>query len=130
MKTKMQISILFIIAAIYDGVLGILFLFAANAIFQLYQVTPPNHLGYVQFPGALLIIFALMFMAVAINPIKNKNLIPYGILLKVSYCTIVFYYWFTTGIPSMWKPFAILDLIFMILFVWAYLALTKEAKNS
>lgn len=129
MKTKMQISILFIIAAIYDGVLGILFLFAANTIFQLYQVTPPNHLGYVQFPGALLVVFALMFLAVAINPVRNKNLIPYGILLKVSYCAIVFYHWFTAGIPSMWKPFAILDLIFMILFVWTYLVLTKGAKT-
>ena len=130
MKNNPKIFFLFVVAALYDGLLGLLFLFAANAVFQWLKVTPPNHLGYVQFPGALLVVFALMFLAVAMNPVKNRNLIPYGILLKVSYCTVVFFHWFTTGIPGMWKPFAIFDLIFMVLFIWAYMHLTKLVKTG
>ena len=129
MKTKPNITILFIVAALYDGILGALFLFAANTVFQLFKVTPPNHLGYVQFPGALLLIFALMFLAVAMNPIKNRNLILYGILLKVAYCTLVFFHWFTNGIPMMWIPFAFFDLIFIGLFIWAYISLAKERET-
>ncbi|HPQ42224.1 MAG TPA: hypothetical protein PLV45_17770 [bacterium] len=117
---KKMVSILFLVAAIYDGLLGGLFLFAGRFMFQWSGVTPPNHIGYVQFPGALLIVFAVMFVAVAVNPVKNRNLIPYGILLKLSYCGVVVLHWLGAGIPDMWKPFCIADFIFMLLFGWAW----------
>ena len=124
MKQPSASSLMFYLAAVYDGVLGLAFLFAASSVFAWYNVTPPNHFGYVQFPAALLIVFGLMFVAVARKPQINRNLIPYGLLLKIAYCGVVFYYWFTAGIPGMWKPFAIADLAFIVLFVWAYRALT------
>jgi len=68
----------------------------------------------------LLLIFALMFAAIARDPIKNRDLIIYGILLKLSYCGMVFWYWFTAGIPNLWKPFAVIDLVMGALFVWSY----------
>lgn len=129
MKGKPAITWLFVIAALYDGVLGIVFLVAGQAVFSWHNVTPPNHFGYVQFPGALLIIFALMFLAVARNPVVNRNLIPYGIMLKISYCGVVFSYWFRTGLPDMWKPFAVFDLVFLALFVWAYSVLPKHSAT-
>jgi hypothetical protein len=128
-KTR-AISVLFTIAALYDGLLGLAFLFAAGPLFRWYDVTPPNHIGYVQFPAMLLIIFALMFAAVARRPVRNRNLILYGILLKASYSGVVFLHWFTAGIPDMWKPFAICDLIFMVLFVWAWGRLAKQASHQ
>jgi hypothetical protein len=130
MNKQGPILLLFIIAALYDGVLGILFLFAGGRVFEWFQVIPPNHPGYVQFPAALLIIFALMFCMIARNPLVNRNLIPYGMLLKVSYCSIVFFHWFATGIPNMWKPFAILDLAFLGLFIWAYASLREMTQRE
>jgi hypothetical protein len=129
MKKESAIKLLFVIAALYDGILGIFFLVSGTAGFQWVGVTPPNHVGYVQFPAALLIIFALMFLAIARHPAKNRHLIPYGMLLKVSYCGVVFRHWFGTGLPGMWKPFAILDLIFLGFFVWAYMAL-REPRDA
>jgi uncharacterized membrane protein YfcA len=111
---------LFTIAGLYDGIIGAGFLVAPTILFDRFGVTPPNHLGYVRFPAALLIVFAIMFFAVAFNPRANRNLIPYGILLKVSYCGVAFGYWFAQGIPDMWKPFAIADLAFMAAFFWAW----------
>lgn len=70
MKTA-TISGVFLAAAIYDGLLGLAFLVAADWIFQFSQVTPPNHMGYVQFPGALLMIFAIMFAVIARRPRKS-----------------------------------------------------------
>ncbi len=128
MKNRIAIFVLFVVAALYDGVLGLLFLFAAGPLYDWAQITPPNHLGYVQFPAALLIVFALMFLAVALNPRKNRSLIPYGLLLKISYCSVTFYHWFATGIPWMWKPFAVLDLLFIFAFVWAYRALGERGS--
>ena len=126
MNKRPAISVLFILAALYDGLLGIFFLFAGPAVFQWFRVTPPNHYGYVHFPAAILIIFAIMFLAIATDPPRNRNLIPYGMLLKVAYCSTVFFHWFTAGIPHMWKPFAVLDLIFLVLFAWAYMALRES----
>ena len=120
MKNDRLVSILFAVASVYEGVLGAAFLVAPAALFTWFGVTPPNHFGYVQFPAALLIVFAIMFFAVAANPRANKNLIPYGVLLKASYCGLVFGYWFTQGVPDMWKPFAVADLIFGVLFLWAW----------
>jgi hypothetical protein len=130
MKKKSVITRLFAIAAFYDGLLGIFFLFAGPKVFLWFGVTPPNHFGYVQFPAALLIVFALMFLAIAKNPTKNRNLIPYGMLLKTSYCSVVFFHWFTAEIPFMWRPFALLDLIFLVFFVWAYASLRESGFDD
>ena len=126
MKSTRWIQILFGMGALYDGLLGAGFLLAGPALFGKFGVTPPNHWGYVQFAAALLLVFALMFLAVARDPVKNRNLIPYGILLKVSYCSVVGYHWLNQNIPGMWKPFALFDLIWAILFFMAYQALKKE----
>jgi hypothetical protein len=124
------ISLLFVISALYDALLGLAFLLSPLAVYQWYGVTPPNHVGYVQFPAALLIVFAIMFLAIAWAPARNKHLIFYGALLKVSFCGVAFYHWFTVGIPRMWQPFAVIDMLFLILFVWAYTALAKQPAPS
>jgi hypothetical protein len=124
-KRPRTVSVLFYLAALYDGVLGAAFLIAAPVLFEWVGVTPPNHFGYIHFPAALLIVFALLFLTIARRPEVNRHLIPYGILLKISYCAVVFYHWFTAGIPFIWKPFAIVDVAFLVLFVWAYAVLGK-----
>jgi hypothetical protein len=123
MKSITLSRLLFGLAAVYDLVLGIAFLTVPWLVFERCGVTPPNHWGYVQFPAALLIVFAVMFLAIAANPIGNRNLIPYGIGLKLAYCGVSAAYWFGPGIPGMWKPFTIADLVMLLLFAWAWVAL-------
>jgi len=130
MKEDRLVSILFAIAGLYDGILGAAFLVAPDALFARFAVTPPNHFGYVQFPAALLIVFAIMFFAIAAHPRANRNLIPYGILLKAAYCTLVFGYWLTQGLPGMWKPFAFADLAFAALFAWAWVRLPPRRGSG
>ncbi len=115
---------LFLIAALYDGVLGIAFLIAPGAIFAMYGVEPPNHMAYVQFPALLLLLFAIMFWRVAMDPRRNRDLILYGCGLKVAYSGLAFWYEITTGVPSMWIPWAWADLVWLLLFVlsWRHLA--------
>jgi len=132
MKKKTLVSLLFLAAAIYDGVLGGAFLIAPQALFEWFKVTPPNHYGYVHFPAALLIVFAMMFLDIALKPVSNRRLIPYGTGLKVSYCAVVFGHWFGGAIPDIWKPFAICDIVFIVLFVLAsvYLAGAEHQNTS
>jgi len=130
MNMPRWISPLFVVAALYDGVLGLLFLAAPGTPFRLFEVAPPNHPGYVQFPAALLLIFGLMFAAVARDPIVNRSLILYGILLKASYCGVTGWYWISSGIPGMWKPFVVIDLVMGLLFVGAYSVLPSPAERK
>lgn len=116
---------IFALAAGYDGLVGCVTVFAPAWLFARFAVTPPNHYGYVQFPGALLIVFAAMFIAIAADPVAKRLLIPYGIALKVAYVGIVTYYWVRGGVPAMWKPFAIADTVMIVLFAWAYVALRR-----
>lgn len=122
----------FVIAALYDGILGIAFLFWWPAIFVHFGVRPPNHGGYVQFPALLLLIFAAMFLRIAREPLANRALILYGVALKASYCGLVFWYDYTEGVSRMWIPFAWADAAFLVIFVavWSMLERARSLPSS
>ena len=61
----------------------------------------------------------MLFLKIARDPEANRDLIIYGILLKIAYAGVVFWYHFTTGIPSMWMWCAYIDTLFLILFIVA-----------
>ena len=124
------IQVLFLIAGLYDFVLGAGFLAAGPRLFELAGTTPPNHWGYVYFVCLLLITFGAMFFAVAADPLGNRNLIPFGMMLKASYAGIVGYYWATIGVPPMYKPFAIVDAVMLALFVLAYAQLKRPPVSG
>lgn len=130
MNRTSTVSILFYISALFDGVLGVGFLLAAPELFKWLGIPALDHYGYIHFAAALLIVFALMFLAIARAPVANRILIPYGMLLKVSYCSVVFYHWSTGGISGIWKPFAFVDLAFLLLFAWAYVELGKVMRRD
>ena len=129
MNRMRGVSLLFYVAALYDGVLGIAFLVAAPSLFERFGIPPLAHFGYVHFAAALLVVFALMFLTIARDPRSNRNLVPYGMLLKLSYCAVAFYHWGAGGIADIWKPFAYADLAFLALFGWAYVRLGRSEKR-
>jgi hypothetical protein len=114
------IRLLFLICGLYDFLIGLAFLCLAPQLFDATGVPPPNHWGYVQFGSLLLMVFGCMFFAVAYDPAANWNLIPYGMLLKLSYTGLVAYYWSTADCPSLFKLFAIIDAVMFVLFFLAY----------
>jgi len=129
MLKRSLIASIFYAAAVYDGLLGAVFLTLPGAVFDWYGVAPPNHMGYVHFPALLLLLFSVMFVQIARDPVRNRNLIPYGIGLKVSYSAVVFWHWFLSGIPGMWKPFAVIDAVTAVLFLCAYLVLRQNVES-
>ena len=114
------IRLLFATAGVYDVVIGLAFLVFGPQLFDALGTPPPNHWGYVQFGSLMLVIFGTMFFAVAYDPAANRNLILYGMMLKLSYTALVVYYWLGPDCPLMFKPFAIIDAIMFVLFLLAY----------
>lgn len=128
-KNKTEIvSAIFYFASGYDLLLGCLFLIFAENIYESLAIAPPNHWGYVHFPAVLLIIFGTMFFEIGRRPIENRNLMPYGMLLKTAYCGVVFAHWIFGDIPELWKPFAFADLIMLWGFAWAYRETAELAR--
>jgi len=107
----------FVFAAVYDLVLGVLFLLAWRQCYAMFNIEPPNHPAYIQFSAAVVATFGLGFWFVARAPERNRDIIKLGVLLKLAYSTIVLIYWFQGRMPSMWVPFAWIDLVFLLAFV-------------
>lgn len=125
-----QVKALFIIAALYDGILGIAFILFAAEIFVVFAVEPPNHMAYVQFPALLLLVFAAMFYRISKDPVKYRELILYGCGLKVSYCILAFGYQITTDIPFMWIPWAWMDVVFLALFFISWRSTGDQPRTA
>lgn len=130
MKSLLPVRILFALAAAYDGLLGLAFVIAGPQLYSFFGITPPNHWGYVHFGAGILMLFALMFVAVARRPLENRNLIQYGILLKVCYVATVGWYWGHGDVPAMWKYFMGADSVFMVLFFMVLFALRPPAPAA
>ena len=103
------------------------FIFAAPSLFEHFETAAPNHFGYVQFPAILLILFAVMFARVAMDPVRHREFMLYGVGLKAAYAGTVFYYNTSSGVPGMWLPFAYTDLAFLSLFLVAYFQTSGNA---
>ena len=96
------VRLLFAVAGLYDFIIGLVFLLIGRQLFDATGVPQPNHWFYVQFGALMLVIFGIMFLAVARDPVRNRNLMPYGMLLKLSYVGLVGYYWIATDC-SIWR---------------------------
>ncbi len=118
--TLSMVRLLFVIAGLYDFIIGLTFLFFGSQLFDAAGVPQPIHWAYIQFSSLLLMIFGMMFLAIAYDPAGNRNLIPYGLLLKLCYTGLATYYWVTTDIPMLFKPFAVIDAVMFVLFWMAY----------
>ena len=71
-----------------------------------------------------------MFMAVAMRPAANRNLIGYGILLKICFAGTVIWHWRQAGVPELWKPFAFIDMLFAVLFLWAIWRVGRTSRKT
>lgn len=119
---------LFIFAGLCDGALGALFLLVPAQLFSLMNAELPGQMGYLQVLALMLLVFALMYFNVAKDPVSNRNLIFYGILLKLSFCLVVFYNLFKGGLPGVWLFFAIFDIGFISSFLISFKLLNNAKK--
>lgn len=130
MKSLTPVRWLYSLASLYETVLGLAFLVAAPRIFQAVNITPPNHWGYIHFAAGVLVIFGLMFLSIARRPVQNRNLVVYGILLKVCYVLTVCWHWYAGGVPNMWKYFAGIDALLAVAFFWSLVPLEMAAMAA
>ena len=102
------------VCAVYDVILGAVFLIAFRAVLERFGVELPNHPAYVQFGAAYVLVMGIGFWLAARAPERNRDLLKICLLGKVAYCMIVFGYQIRGMMPGLWVPFAWLDALMAV----------------
>jgi len=122
---------LFLLVAIYDIILGIVFMFFTKPTFELLGIPEklPEFDGYLTLIGVYVFILGIAYYLIYKGDLrKNRDLILIGVLYKLGYCVVAFYYFFTGDIPHILflGLFGIIDLITFILMAECYYTISKK----
>lgn len=130
MKDK-WIPALFIFVGMVEFAIGLSFILFPDRIFALSGIAPIQAVEYVQFPALLIMVFGLMMFNIARDPARNLNLILYVCLFKAAFISVVFYNWFTRGLPLLWIAFSFFDVAYLAGFILTYRVIRlHSAENS
>lgn len=118
MRTKKFYKDMFMIASGYDLLLGFIFFVFYKSIFDSFNITLPDNPSYLQLSAAFVIVQGIGYYFVYSNLERNIDIVKVGIVYKIAYSGVTFYYWAIGGLPHvMFALFGFLDLIFIVLFV-------------
>ena len=125
---------LFAVAAIYDIVLGIAFIFFRHPIYGALGISDklPAFGGYVTLLGAFVLVLGVAYGLISRGDLRqNADLILVGALYKAAYATTAFYYWAHGNLPhvAFGAVFGVADVIFLVLMAECYWSLEKKIKG-
>lgn len=111
-------QIIFLVSAIYDLILGLLFFFFYESVYNYFDITLPTYPMYLQMAAAFVIAMGIGYYFVYKNMYRNIDLVKLGVVYKLVYSGVVGYFYFADLSNVVFFWFAILDFIFMLLFIW------------
>ncbi|MBU0671688.1 MAG: hypothetical protein KJ732_01525 [Candidatus Margulisbacteria bacterium] len=129
MKDHLWIKILFAYVGVVEFAVGLPFLLLPGPVFSLAGIPLIDRLEFVQFPALLIMVFGLMMLNIARDPVRHQQLIIYCCLFKAAFIYVVVFNWLTKGLPLLWLLFASLDAIYLIGFIIAYLKLKQPSST-
>jgi hypothetical protein len=110
---------LFLVAAIYDLVLGVAFFFLYPWIYGLLGISLPTEPAYLHAAAAFVFVQGIMYLLVYRNMERNVDLVLAGAIYKVAYTSVAFYHWGAGTLPHpTYAVFGFTDLIFLALFLY------------
>ncbi|MGH8103741.1 MAG: hypothetical protein ACREJQ_04385 [bacterium] len=122
-------KMLFLVAALYDGILGLGFFIGYQSIYSMLNITLPENPAYIHLAAALVFVQGVGYYFVYRNMERNADIVRQGIIYKVAYSGVAFYYWARGGLPHpIFGVLGILDLCFLLLFA-RYLQSARPAPT-
>ncbi len=125
---------LFLTSAIYDGFLGIVFIFFCARAFEALGIPEklPQFGGYLSLLGAFVFVIGVAYYLISRGDLRrNLDLILVGTLYKLAYSATVFYYALMGSVPHLIfvTVFGVADMIFFLLMAECYIFLRKVART-
>jgi hypothetical protein len=111
----------FLVAAVYDIVLGIGFFFLFGPIFSALGIALPNNTSYIHLTAAFVFVQGVGYWFVFQDPAANLGIVKLGIVYKAVFAGLGFYY---LAIGQLLHPIflvlAVADALFLVGF-WLFL---------
>jgi hypothetical protein len=125
---------LFTIAAFYDLLLGLTFIFFPARAFAALGISEklPAFGGYITLLGAFVLVIGIAYALISRGDLRyNADLIFVGALYKLAYSATAFYYWSAGNIPHVIfvALFGVADAVFFVLMAECWLCLKREIKS-
>ena len=120
----------FLFAAIYDGLLGLVFFLFYPRIYAWFGITLPNHPGYVQLPALFIAIMGLADYYVYRDMMRNRDIVKIRILMKLAYSLSCFYHYFFGSLPTLWVNIAVFNFVFLAPYVLFLRASAASAASE
>ena len=111
---------LYLVAALYDIILGFGFLLFYKTIYNVFGMNLPSNPAYLSLCAMLIGLYGILLFMIYQDQKSSRKMIIYSSLIKFGFVAVVLYYWFFMGVEYVDMPFRILagvDLIFGLLFL-------------
>ena len=129
LKNEKSYRNLFLIAALYDFILGFVFFVFLRFFFEnIFKIPLPNYPAFFQAAAAFVFVMGVGFYFVYLNMYRNIDIVKLGIVFKLVYTGLAFYYVFVENMPWIFSVFGFLDLIFIVFFVFFLRAVKREMQ--
>ena len=119
---------LFLVAAVYDLILGLAFFFFYKPVYAYFNITLPDYPVYLQMAAAFVIAMGVGYYYIYKNLYRNIDLVKLGIVYKFVYSVLVGYFYFVDVANVVFFRFAIIDAAFMFLFIWFLVYAHKDGR--
>ena len=108
----------FMVAALYDLILGAVFFAFGEQIIEAIGMDLPPNIAYIQIAAVFIFVQGLSYWFVYRDPPRNLGLVRVGIAYKLAYIGLAAYYLVIGDLPSVFFiPWAVIDVAFLIGFV-------------
>lgn len=108
----------FLIAALYDLILGAVFFVLYEPIFDFLEIALPYSTVYIHLTAGFVFVQGVGYWFVYRNMIRNVDIVRLGVVYKGVYSVVAFYYLLIGQLPdAVFAWFAGLDVFFLIGFV-------------
>ncbi len=108
----------FLVAAAYDIILGIVFFWFYGPLYAMLDVPLPNNTSYIHLNAGFVFVQGVGYWFVYRDMLRNIDLVKLGVVYKVVYTSVAFYYLGIGELPdAVFAWLAGFDILFLVGFV-------------
>ena len=131
--TERRFRIVFVLAAIYDITLGIVFTFFSTPAFEMLDMTDeaPEG-GYIPLLGSFTLVLGIAYAFIARGDLyRNRDLIVVGTLYKLAYSAVAVFFLAIDQVPHpVFAVLGVIDLVFLVLMGRCLILLRRTSEPA